>query len=50
MPEELIEAVGLYTRWTKRDVLKLTASERFWLKHRLTELGIELANDPKRAA
>jgi hypothetical protein len=50
--DELMEALGLYTRWCKRDTLKLTASERYWIRHRLSELGVvlELTPEPKRYA
>lgn len=44
---ELSEAIGLLARWDHRKDLKLTASEMYWCKHRLEELGIDL--DPPRA-
>lgn len=40
--DELREAVGLYTRWRKRDELKVTATERFYLRYRLAELNVKL--------
>lgn len=42
-PEDLVEAVGLYTRWMKRIELKLTSSEIFWCRYRLEQLGVVLA-------
>lgn len=51
--EELGEAIGLLARWDHRADLKLTASERYWIRHRLDGLGVDLELiplPPKEAA
>ena len=49
--DELGEAIGLLARWDHRADLKLVASERYYIKHRLNDLGVEIEpSQPKEAA
>jgi hypothetical protein len=44
--DELSEAIGILARWKHRKELKLIASEIYWLKVRLEDLGIVLNREP----
>lgn len=48
--EELGEVIGLLARWDHRADLNLVASERYYIRHRLNDLGVEIEPSPPKEA